>query len=155
MAHHPAWEALRAVRQQWSFLTDGNQHFNMSPNAHPPQICLKVLAAIGPLSWLLLGVYLLMTMEKMWVGLAALYYGLPVIFGIHILAPVGLLWRLRHCRHRASHRWVYWSFTYYGLMPVIIVGLLVWLQGVSGALESITSILREIRFQINHAGWGL
>ncbi len=126
----------------------------MTPNARPSQICLKLLAAIGPLSWLLLGVYLLMTMGQMWVGLAALYYGLPIILVIHILAPLGLLWRLRY-HHRASRRWVYWSLAYYGLMPIIIVGLLFWFQGISGTLASINSILREIRFQLNRAGWGL
>lgn len=126
----------------------------MTPNARPSQICLKLLAAVGPLSWLLLGGYLLMTMGQMWVGLAALYYGLPIILVIHILAPLGLLWRLRHHR-RASRRWVYWSLAYYGLMPVIAVGLVLWLWGFSGTLEFISSILREIRFQLNRAGWGL
>ncbi len=95
-----------------------------------------------------------MTMAQMWVGLAALYYGLPIILVIHILAPLGLLWQLRH-HHRASHRWIYWSLAYYGLMPIIIVGLVLWLWGFSGTLELISSILREIRFQLNRAGWGL
>ena len=126
----------------------------MTPNARPSQICLKLLAAVGPLSWLLLGGYLLMTMEQMWVGLAALYYGLPIILVIHILAPLGLLWQLRHHR-QASRRWVYWSLAYYGLMPVITVRLLFWFQGLLGTLASINSILREICFQLNRVGWGL
>lgn len=123
----------------------------MAPNPQPQQACLNVLAAIGPLSWLLLGVYLLMTMGQMWVGLEALYYGLPIILVIHILAPLGLLWQLHH-HHSASRRWVYWSLAYYGLMPVIIVGIVLWLWGFSGTLEFISSILREIRFQLNRAG---
>lgn len=142
------------MRQRWVYLTAGNQHFNMTPNARPPQICLKLLAAVGPLSWLLMGGYLLMTMPQMWVRLAALYYGLPIIFVIHILAPLGLLWRLSH-NHRTSHRWVCWSLAYYGLMPVIIVGLLIWSQGISGTLASINSILRETCFQLSRADWGL
>jgi hypothetical protein len=126
----------------------------MTSNARPPQICLKLLAAVGPLSWLLLGVYLLMTMGQMWVGLAALYYGLPIILVIHVLVPLGLLWQLRH-HHRASRRWIYWSLAYYGLIPVIMVGLVLWLQGISGTRELISTIFREIRFQLNRTGWGL
>ena len=96
-----------------------------------------------------------MTMRQMWVGLVALYYGLPVILVIHILAPLGLLWLLHQHRHQASRRWVYWSLAYYGLMPVIIVGYLAWFQGLPGTLELMASILREIRFQLKRAGWGL
>ena len=125
----------------------------MAPNAHPPQIYLKILAAVGPGSWLLLGVYLLMTMGQMWVGLTALYYGLPVILIIHILAPLGLLWRLRQ-RHWARRRWVYWSLAYYGLVPAIITGLTLQFQGFKGTLELINGILREIHFQLNRTGWG-
>ena len=28
LANHPAWETLRAVRQQRVYITDGNQYFN-------------------------------------------------------------------------------------------------------------------------------
>ncbi len=127
----------------------------MAHNAQPQQACLKVVAASGPASWLLLALYLLTLGQQMWVGLAALYYGLPIILAIHILAPLGLLWLTRHRRYPARRSWVRWSLTYYALVPGIVIGLSIWSQGIAGTLESIVGPLREIRFQLNRAGWGM
>ncbi len=124
----------------------------MRQNEQPHQTWLKVLAAIGPLSWFLLGLYLLTLGQQMWVGLAALYYGLPVILIIHIIAPLGLLWLTRYRYPPARRRWVRWSLIYYAAVPGLIMGLSIWFQELTGTLESIASFLREIRFQVGRAG---
>ncbi|WP_204154533.1 hypothetical protein [Leptolyngbya sp. CCY15150] len=125
----------------------------MAPNPPLHQTCLKVLAAIGPLSWLLLGLYLLTLGQQMWVGLVAFYYSLPAILIIHIIAPLGLLWLTRHSHPLARRGWVCWSLIYYVAVPGLIVGLSIWFQGLTGTLELIARLLREIRFQLGRSGW--
>jgi hypothetical protein len=125
----------------------------MAQNAHLQHVCLKVLATIGPVSWLLLGLYLLTIGQQMWVGLAALYYGLPIILVIHIMAPLGILWLTHHRGYPTRRSWVRWSLTYYALVPGIVIGLSIWFQGITGTLESMASLLCEIRFQWDRAGW--
>ncbi|TVQ24256.1 MAG: hypothetical protein EA367_01770 [Leptolyngbya sp. DLM2.Bin15] len=122
---------------------------NPLPPAH-----LKILVVLGPASWLLLGLYLVTFGQQMWVGLAALYYGLPIIMLIHILAPLGLLWLGRRPGPPAHRRWQRWGLTYYALVPCIVLGLLIGLQGIPRTLEAIASILNEISFQLRRLGWG-
>ncbi|HIK44023.1 MAG TPA: hypothetical protein IGR64_03950 [Leptolyngbyaceae cyanobacterium M65_K2018_010] len=76
-----------------------------------------------------------------------------MILAIHIMAPLGLLWLTRHRRHPARPSWVRWSLTYYALVPGMVIGLSIGLQGITGTLESMASFLREIRFQLGRAGW--
>ncbi|MGG6295583.1 hypothetical protein ACQ4M4_14410 [Leptolyngbya sp. AN02str] len=111
----------------------------------------KGLVWVGPLSWLVIAVYVLIRNQAMWGGLAALYIAMPISLVIHTLAPLALILLIFYRRHRRQPigRMIYWGLIYYASIPLIILALSVMLQGLSGTLAWIEMIIREIKFQLN------
>jgi hypothetical protein len=108
------------------------------------------LVWLGPFSWLLLGVYLLIRSRAMWDGLFALYVGLPIILVIHIVVPLLLLGWMGDLRRRGQRidAGVGWGLAYYAVVPCVVLASSIWLQGVSGTVAWGNSLIREILFQL-------
>ncbi len=106
---------------------------------------------VGPLSWLVLGLYVLIRNQTMWGGLAALYTALPISLVIHTIAPLALiiLAFYRRRRRQPVGKMIRWGLVYYISIPLIILALSIQIQGLSGTLAWVEMILREINFQLN------
>jgi hypothetical protein len=113
--------------------------------SNSPLSRLKLLVAIGPVSWLVLGLYFIAVNHQMWAGLLALYYGLPMVALIHLVAPLGLLWVGRRPAPPAHRRWRRWGLVYYTLVPCLALGLMIWVWGLPSTLEAIAGSLSGIR----------
>ncbi|MGI0495356.1 hypothetical protein ACN4EG_26560 [Alkalinema pantanalense CENA528] len=111
----------------------------------------KVLVWVGPLSWLVLGIYVLVRNQIMWGGLAALVIAMPISLVIHTIAPLALMILVFYRRRRCQPigKMIRWGLVYYVSMPLIILALSIKLQGFSGTLTWIEVMIREIKFQLN------
>ena len=111
----------------------------------------KILVWIGPLSWLVTAIYVLICNREMWAGLAALYIAIPISLVIHVIAPLALVILVFHRRRRGQRigKMLRWGLVYYALIPFIILAISIWLQGFSGTLAWVEMVVREIVFQIN------
>jgi hypothetical protein len=111
----------------------------------------KILVWIGPLSWLVLGLYVLISNREMWAGLAALYIAMPISLVIHTIAPLALIILVfyRRCRRQRMGNMIRWGLVYYAFIPLIVLASSIWLQGLSGTLAWGEMIVREIKYQLN------
>jgi hypothetical protein len=111
----------------------------------------KILVWAGPLSWLVLGTYVLIRNQVMWGGLAALYIAMPISLVIHTIAPLALIILVFYRRRRRQPigKMIHWGLVYYVSVPLIIFALSIKLQGLSGTLAWIEMMIREIKFQLN------
>ncbi|MCM1982958.1 hypothetical protein [Lyngbya confervoides] len=112
---------------------------------------VKTLVWVGPLSWPVLALYVLVRNQGMWGGLAALYSAIPISLVIHTVAPLALILLGSHRRRRRQPlgTMIAWGLVYYALVPWVLFALSILLQGFSGTSAGIEMILREIRFQLN------
>lgn len=111
----------------------------------------KILVWVGPLSWLVMAIYVLIGNREMWAGLAALYISIPISLAIHAIAPlalIALVFNRRRCGHRIG-KMIGWGLVYYALIPLIILAISIWFQGLSGTLAWGEMIVREIVFKVN------
>ncbi|NJR51135.1 MAG: hypothetical protein HC780_17705 [Leptolyngbyaceae cyanobacterium CSU_1_3] len=111
----------------------------------------KTLVWVGPLSWPVLGIYVLIRNQVMWGGLAALSITMPISLVIHTIAPLALIILIFYRRHRRQPigKTIRWGLAYYVSIPLIIFALSIKLQGFSGTLAWVEMIIREIKFQLN------
>lgn len=111
----------------------------------------KILVWVGPFSWLVFAIYVLVRNQVMWGGLAALYVAMPLSLVIHIVAPIGLIILVFYRRHRRQPigNMIRWGLIYYVSVPLIILALSIKLQGFSGTLTWIQMIIHETKFQLN------
>jgi len=114
------------------------------------QLWDKILVWIGPLSWLVLAIYVLIINREMWAGLAALYVAIPISLAIHAIAPLALIILVFYRRRRGQRigKMIRWGLIYYALIPFIVFAISLWLQGISGTLAWGEMIRREVMFQI-------
>jgi hypothetical protein len=105
---------------------------------------------VGPLSWLLLGLYLLLRSSVMWGGLLALYICLPLmgLFHLGILLGLWVSFTQRRCRRQRIPKFLYWGLSYYVGLPIILFVLVLKTQGWAGLHAWIELIGREGRL-----GW--
>lgn len=110
----------------------------------------KILVWVGPLSWLVIAIYVLIRNQVMWGGLAALYIVMPISLVIHTVAPLALIILVfyRRCRHQPIGKMIRWGLVYYVSIPLIVLALSIKLQGLSGTLAWLEMIIREIKFQL-------
>ena len=111
----------------------------------------KILVWVGPFSWLVLVIYVLIPNQVAWGGLAALVIAMPISLVIHIIAPLALMILVFYRRRRRQPigKMIRWGLVYYASVPLMILALSIMLQGLSGTLTSIEIIIREIKFQLN------
>ncbi|NJL37679.1 MAG: hypothetical protein HC840_04325 [Leptolyngbyaceae cyanobacterium RM2_2_4] len=111
----------------------------------------KILVWIGPLSWLVLGIYVLISNREMWGGLAALYIAMPISLLIHTTAPLALIILVFYRRRRGQRmgNMICWGLVYYASIPFVVLASSIWLQGLSGTLAWGEMIIREMKFQLN------
>ncbi|PMB02407.1 hypothetical protein CEN45_08515 [Fischerella thermalis CCMEE 5198] len=111
----------------------------------------KILVWVGPLSWLVLAIYVLIRNQVMWGGLAALYTTIQISLVIHTIAPLALIILILYRRRRRQPigKMIRWGLAYYGSIPLIILALSIKLQGLSGTLAWLEMIIREIKFQLD------
>lgn len=111
----------------------------------------KILVWVGPLSWPVIAIYVLIRNQVMWGGLAALYITMPISLVIHTVAPLTLIilvfYRRRH--HQPIGKMIRWGLIYYGSIPLMILALSIKLQGLSGTLAWLDMIIRETKFQLD------
>lgn len=112
---------------------------------------VKILVWVGPLSWLVLAIYVLIRNQVVWGGLAALYTMIPISLVIHIIAPLALIILVFYRRRRRQPigKMIHWGLVYYASVPLIILALSIKLQGLSGTRAWIEMIIREIKFQMD------
>ncbi len=106
-----------------------------------------LLALAGPVSWLgaiLYFLWVLLSSQGPWAGLAALVYCAEILFWLHILLPVGLLgWvAARQLRGLPIRRWARWGLIYYGVLPLVVLVVLVSTQGLRATGEAVRYLLR-------------
>lgn len=111
----------------------------------------KILVWVGPLSWLVMAIYVLIGNREMWAGLAALYTSIPISLAIHAIAPLILILVVVNRRRRGQRigKMIRWGLVYYALIPLIILAVSIWFQGLSGTLAWGEMIVREIVFKLN------
>ncbi len=112
---------------------------------------VKILVWVGPFSWLVLAIYVLIRNQAVWGGLAALYTMIPISLVIHIIAPLALIILVFYRRRRRQPigKMIHWGLVYYVSVPLIILALSIKLQGLSGTLAWLEMIIREIKFQMD------
>lgn len=111
----------------------------------------KILVLVGPLSWLVLAIYVLIRNQMMWGGLAALYIAMPISLVIHTIAPLALIILVfyRRRRRQSIDKVIFWGLIYYISVPLMIFALSIKLQGFSGTLAWVEMVIRAINFQLN------
>ncbi|AFY35593.1 hypothetical protein [Calothrix sp. PCC 7507] len=115
---------------------------------------VKILVWIGPLSWPVMAIYVLISNRQMWGGLVALLYvAIPISLAIHVIAPLALIILVFYRRRRRQRigKMIRWGLLYYALIPLIVFAISLWLQGISGTLawgEMMMRMMREVMFLI-------
>ena len=109
----------------------------------------KILVWVGPLSWPVMAIYVLISSREMWGGLIALYIAIPISLAIHVIAPLTLIILVFYRRRRGQRigKMIRWGLLYYALIPLIIFAILLWTQGISGTLAlggEMTRMIREV-----------
>ncbi|NJL79126.1 MAG: hypothetical protein HC874_18540 [Richelia sp. SL_2_1] len=104
---------------------------------------------LGPLSWLVSIPYIAIKNQQAWGGLGALFYTVPVIAAIHLIAPLALLYMSYRRRERRQQvgRWVWLGWLYYVCLPILLLLISIQVQGLSQTLEFFIRLINEIRFQ--------